>query len=291
MTQGPFQMTAHLWVAQSDLYLTNSGIFLSEGQAGLIDPGVFPGEIQAIAAFVAGRSCRPQWLVLTHSHWDHILGPEHLSGVPVVAQENYLAEVSGPYGDLTRGVIAEWESRHDIARKDPFLFPQPDVTFGETITLTVGTLSMRLVHAPGHAADQLVVYHPESATLWAADMLSDLEIPFVSHSLSAYQGTLAMLTSWEVRVLIPGHGHPTSDPEEIRARLTEDSTYLAELREKVAQCLRQGKTVEETLACCETMRYRCPEDNTGPHRLNVGSAYSELGGEADPTKYGWSQIP
>ena len=74
--------TPDLWVAQSDYFLTNSGIFIRDGQAVLIDPCMRRDEIDAIAEFVQAQHAAPRWLVLTHSHWDHILGPERFPGVP-----------------------------------------------------------------------------------------------------------------------------------------------------------------------------------------------------------------
>ena len=35
------------------------------------------------------------------------------------------------------------------------------------------------------------------------------------------------------------------------------------------------------------MAFRHPKDNAGPHRLNVQSAYLELGGPADAGSVGW----
>ncbi len=290
MTQSFTQLTPHLWVAQSRLYNTNSSIFVSQGRAALIDPGIYQDEIEAIARFVVEQDAVPHALIITHAHWDHIFGPEHLPGVQVVAQANYSFETGGEYGAATRHQIAAWETESGIEREQPFAFPCPDVTFDRTSTLTVGDLSLRLAHAPGHSSDELVVYHPDSAALLAGDMLSDAEIPYVIHNLAAYRQTLAMLADWDIRRLVPGHGSVTSDPIEIRTRISADVAYLAELWGKVEQAIRQGKTVEETVELCAEMRYRCPEENAGPHKLNVESAYIELGGEADPLKVGWGQF-
>jgi glyoxylase-like metal-dependent hydrolase (beta-lactamase superfamily II) len=284
------QLGPNLWVAQSRLFFTNSGIFLSRGEACLIDPGVFPGEIHAIAGFVAGQDSEPLKLVLTHIHWDHILGPERFPGVPTVAQAQYLTEVSSQGGAHTRQQIKRWEAKHDIGRTQPLVIPRPAETFEEATTLTVGELTLHLMHAPGHSSDQLVVYQPDSATLWAADMLSDLEIPFISHSLAAYERTLAMLSALDVQVLVPGHGRATTDSTEIRSRVSEDTAYLAELRGRVEQSVLEGRTIQETADLCADMRYRCPEENVGPHRLNVESVYVELGGAADPAEVGWGQL-
>jgi len=200
--------------------------------------------------------------------------------------------VDGENGNRIRQQIANWESENSIERpfERAFAIPIPDTVFAESTSLVVGdTLALELIHAPGHAADQLVVYHDETGTLWASDILSDLEIPFISHQLSAYERTLAMLSQREIRVLVPGHGNATSEPGEIRRRLSEDMAYLAEIRKLVEKALHQGKSVEESVALCAGMVYRKPEANRGQHRLNVESVYLELGGEADATRVGWGR--
>lgn len=268
----------------------NSGLFLNKGRACLIDPGIFPEEIGAIARFLAERRAEPQVIVLTHSHWDHLLGPERFPGVRVIAQVDYLKEMSGGRADDLLWQVEEWEEEYNIERERPFVIPQPDRTFVKRMTLKVGDLMLRLVHAPGHAADHLVIYEPESAMLWAGDMLSDLEIPFVSQSLAAYEKTLEMLSGWEIRTLVPGHGQPTTSAEEIHRRLAEDRAYLAELRERVSRAIAQGLNVGEAVRACLDMSYRHPKENLGPHRLNVESVYLELGGAADRTRVGWNRL-
>src|SRR5437870_1335931 len=84
------QLNPSLWAGQSRLFYTNHGIFISEGQACLVDPGIYPDEIEAIARFVAERGAITQAIILTHSHWDHILGPEHFPGVRIITQLGYL---------------------------------------------------------------------------------------------------------------------------------------------------------------------------------------------------------
>ena len=288
MYQPIAHLNPHLWVGRSRLFHTNHGVFLSGRAACLVDPGIFRDEITAIAEFVADHGARVDTIILTHSHWDHILGPEHFPAARVVAQAAYLTHVREDAGKILKS-IAAWEHEHGVDRHRPFEIPLPTETFEETTTLAVDGLALKLTHAPGHAPDQLTVYHAESATLWAADMLSDLEIPFVSHDLDAYRHTLESLKHLEIRALVPGHGHATTDPHEINGRLADDIAYLDELRTRVAEAIEQGKSMEETVALCENMAYRNRAENQGPHRWNVESAYVALGGNAGGPKVGWEQ--
>ena len=281
-------LTPQLKVSQSHIYATNSGLFVDDGAACLIDPGITPAEIAALAAQLEEEALDPRALILTHGHWDHLLGPEHFPGVKVVAHAAYL-KVLDQHGEDLQRQIAQWEAQMEIRRERPFILPRPDFAFSSTLQITVGQTALELHHAPGHAPDALVIYHPESGLLWAGDMLSDVEIPYVSDDLTAYEETLAYLAKLDVRALVPGHGNPTTERTEIKRRLRADRTYLTELRSRVAAVVALGYSLEETLTACAEISIHHPEINAGPHRLNVESVYVALGGEADPAQVGWSQ--
>lgn len=288
MPHPPRPLTDTLWVAQSRFFLTNSGLFIYHGEAFLIDPALTPDELAALAQFLAAQEVAPAVLIITHAHWDHLLGPREFPGVPVVAQARY-HEVIGKHGaDLSRQVAA-WAAQEQIAGAALSLLPQPAIVFADDFLLGVDDLMLELYHAPGHAPDQCVVYEPASGTLWAADQLSDMEIPLVSDRLEAYEQTLDRLAGLEIRTLIPGHGTPTTDPAAIYTRLDEDRAYLAALRTQVTQAVQQGRTAEETVAACAGLLFRAPELNAGYHRWNVESVYRELGGQAGPGALGWEQ--
>jgi len=288
MTRQSFtELTQNLWVTQSEVYATNSGIFISEGEACLIDPGITHQEVSGIARFVEDMGAAPHALILSHGHWDHLLGAEYFPKIRVVAHVHYADRLREHRDEIQRQVI-EWEARSGNRQTRVFVPPEPTDTFDKTISLPIGSQTLKLIHMPGHAADQIVIYHAPSATLWAGDMLSDLEIPFIIHNLSAYEETLAYLDTLKIQVLIPGHGNPTRNPEEIQARIAEDRAYLSKLHARIAQTLAEKGDIDEALARCEDISYRCPEDNAIPHRRNVESAYSELGGDAQD-RHGWSQ--
>jgi glyoxylase-like metal-dependent hydrolase (beta-lactamase superfamily II) len=277
-------------VQQSDLYLTNAGLFASAGQGVLIDPCVYEREIVAWRPFAAQAGIQLTHLILSHSHWDHIFGPEHYPDLPVIAQAKYLELTQGEQAQRSVNMIMEWFASEKIDRPQPFTIPQPDQTFNERLELPIGEEVIQLVHVPGHAADQLAVYHPAGRLLWASDILSDAEIPYVSDSLAAYEQTLAMLAEFEVELLVPGHGSVAGTRREVEQRIGEDRAYLAELRGRVGQAIAAGQTIAETVVACADMVYRNREDNEIPHQRNVESAYIELAGPADRHKYGWSQF-
>ena len=135
----------------------------------------------------------------------------------------------------------------------------------------------------------LTVYEPTGAELWAADVLSDVEIPSIIDDLAAYERTLARIAELEVRTLVPGHGTPTHDSTEIEKRLVEDRRYLAQLRAEVEAAVAASASLDETVARCAAVPLRRGEDDAVTHRLNVEKVYADLGGDADPEEVGFAR--
>jgi glyoxylase-like metal-dependent hydrolase (beta-lactamase superfamily II) len=266
----------------------NTGVFISEGQAALIDPGLFADEFDALSALLREQRAEPRWLILTHSHWDHVLGPEQFPGITVVAHDRY-RELAVGDADYLHCALSDWERRTGIKRAAPFRVPLPDVTVGDSGTLRVGGITLDLRHVPGHAADQLAVYHAEEGALWASDILSDSEIPYVSDNLRAYGLTLEKLARWDIRTLVPGHGTWTSDAANICARIADDQHYVWELGVRVDAAVKAGMPIEEAVAACADMHYRRYPNCDFDHQLNVESVYLDLGGQADATRHGWNK--
>jgi glyoxylase-like metal-dependent hydrolase (beta-lactamase superfamily II) len=267
----------------------NAGVFLLGGQALLVDPGLFADEVDLLRSYIYSQGAAPTYVVVTHSHWDHVLGPEYFPGVTVVQQQESVAVFAEHHIHIEHQVT-EWERQSNVSRDMPFLMPEPDQTFADRLELRLGDGTIELLHAPGHAPEQLVVYDRAEQTLWAADMLSDIEIPFVMHNLKAYRQTLDRLAQLEVSTLVPGHGRPAISQREVRARFDADRAYLAELQRRVEAAVAAGRSAADTLSICADMTYANRDQNEEAHRLNVESAFVEFGGAPDPRHPGWNRF-
>ena len=279
-----------LWILPSQVFAYHGGAVVSGGAACLLDPGILPDEIDQLARHVNELGTTKISIILTHAHWDHILGPERLPGCEVVAHAAF------PRGDSdlrTRRVanqVKKWRDEQGIEADGPFALPHPEEVFERILDISVGDVPIRLIHAPGHSEDHSVVFFPDDHILWAADMLSDDEIPYVGQSLLTYSRALEALSALQTDVLIPTHGAMTDDASEIRQRFDADRTYLDELRQRTEKAVEAGCTVEEAVQRCSTMVYANPDLNRRAHELNAEHAYCELGGEADPASLGWNRL-
>lgn len=282
------EVADHLWTAPCRALSMNTGILLDGPHAALIDPALLPDEVEDIAAFCDGRGVQVESVVLTHHHWDHILGAARFAQAQVTAHRAFTADCVREL-DRARSAIARL---YDACGVEAPSFVTPGITqsVDGIMRLTVGDLHVLLFHTPGHARDHLSVYDPDTCFLWAGDLLSDREIPFISDCLDMYERTLGMLAAMDIRVLVPGHGCVTADIAGIRDRINADRGYLADLRARVQHAVSAGGSVDEAVASCTDMVFRFPEDNRDPHFMNVEQVFLELGGHV-PTgsTIGWAR--
>lgn len=209
--------------ATSEFAVTTTTVVAgADGGCLLIDPGVTVPELAALAAELADRGLRPRVAWSTHAHWDHVLWSRELGEVP-----RYAAPAAVEIAETDRATILS-EARKSAPGHDADLI-------GRLIALDADVLPwdgptaqviVHSAHMPGHGA----VFLPESGTLVAGDMCSDIEIPLLdligADPVGDYRAGLERLAAVPgVRQVIPGHGH-VGDADEYRRRLAADSAYL-----------------------------------------------------------------
>jgi len=220
------EISARVFVATADLYVTNSTI-LSDGDGGclVIDPAVTSDEVADLAADLRQLSLLPRAGFATHPHWDHVLWSSELGDVP-----RYASALAAATAERERAGLIEGAQKsapgHEIE------------LFGRLTRLDrrdrIGWDGLNAMvvthhgHAPGHSA----LFVPERGILVAGDMCSDIEIPLLDldrpDPVSDYQAGLERLAELPVRQVIPGHG-TVGDAAEFRRRVELDRAYLAGL--------------------------------------------------------------
>ncbi len=277
------------WVARSATYATNSGLFAHGGELCLIDPGIAPAEVARLAHFVRERRWRPVYLLLTHAHWDHLMGAAAFSAT-IVAQRAYV-EVVAAHADDLRCQVRRWAEAEALALP-PFTLPRPVFTFGERMQIHVGCRKLHLFATPGHTEDHFSLFDEGTGLLWAGDMLSDRELPYVQHDAAAYLDSLERMQALGAAVLVPGHGLPTADAAEIAARFERDRVYLHRLMACVEAALRAGEPMELAVRRCDFPLPLEDAANRTAHRWNVETLYARRAAELglpSATEVGWAR--
>ena len=223
------EISAGIFVATGDLYVTSSTIVAgADGGCLVIDPAVTVSEVAGLAADLGRLSLRPTAGFATHPHWDHVLWSPGLGAdVP-----RFAAPLAVAVAERERSGLIEAVQRsapgHDLelfGRLTPLGPPADAIAWDGPSALVVTHQG----HAPGHSA----VFLPDSGTLVAGDMCSDIEMPLLdldqADPVGDYLAALHHLAALPVDRIIPGHG-TVGDAAEFRRRIEADLAYLVSLR-------------------------------------------------------------
>ncbi len=164
-------------------------------------------------------------VVNSHQHDDHVWGNAALPlGTPIISLKASLSVAHDPKFQASLEEKRASDSRFADVRIVP-----PNLTFTDGMTLHGGDLTLELLPAPGHAADQLVVWIPEIKTLLATDA-AEHPLPYASdpNDLGTLRATLRMLQALELDVVLPCHGETTD-----AGLLTRNLAYFEELETRV----------------------------------------------------------
>ncbi len=178
------------------------------GNCAFVDPGCSSAaELSRLTDFVAAKGLRPVCIMLTHGHFDHVLGVAELS----VSFGGVLPIYMNPADKYTLEQN-EYFCRF-FGAPMPAAFETADVTEGSVVE--VGSLKFEVIETPGHTVGGVCYLERDEKVLFSGDTLFAGAIGRTDHPGGDYDmimksilGKLTVLDG-EIRV-IPGHG-PCSD--------------------------------------------------------------------------------
>lgn len=129
----------------------------------IIDPGCFsPQEQHQLIDFIKTNALKPQHLLNTHCHIDHILGNECVMqtfGLPLTLHKDELFT----YNDANK-----WVS---MLGMNPFVVPSQLVFIDETHTVQFGNSTLNIAYTPGHSVASLTFYNLQQKLAISGDVL------------------------------------------------------------------------------------------------------------------------
>lgn len=262
-------------VRQSVAFEMNSVALLHPEHAVLVDPGVLASELDDFAARVAIARPAKITLVLTHGHWDHVLGRPWWPQAELVAHDRFASVVKQDAKRIA-GEIEALSAEHGQKWERGFAAFRPNQAVSGLHLARRGPWALVLRDAFGHSDSQLSVHLPHARILLAADMLSDIEIPTLDGPVAPYLETLRGLTplaeGGAVETLVPGHGSIARGRDEVLERLRRDVAYLETLSREVAAARAAKLGPEDAMARLSSMSYggaTMPEWGAKNHRENL----------------------
>ncbi|MBC3898304.1 MBL fold metallo-hydrolase [Acetobacterium malicum] len=170
-------------------------------EAAVIDPGF---EDPQISAIINENKLNVKYILLTHGHFDHLGGVDQikqLTGAKVLIHENDADCLLDPRRNLS--VLAGMSMVLEPA--DGFL--------KENETIALGTISIRVIHTPGHSKGGVCLLAEDH--LFAGDTLFNTSIGRTDFAdgdlkelLNGIETKLFILD--DATIVLPGHGENTT---------------------------------------------------------------------------------
>jgi 2-aminobenzoylacetyl-CoA thioesterase len=280
----------------SNFYITGlswSPICLLDGT----NPVLFEGGItvtsnlylQSIKSILGGRT--PEWLFLTHVHWDHcgaigalLNAYPHLK----IGASKRAAEIVRRPNAIRLMTRLNHEARHDVGQVlgiDPKTLENMQFQpFRVTDTLQDGQiikigsdLSVQVIETPGHTRDHVSYYIPEKGILIASEATGCLDATgnIVSEFLvdyDSYIASLKKLASLEAEILYQGHRIVFVGHEEVNQFLTRSIRETEQFKDYVVSLLQKEDGATEGSAA-ETVAMRIKSEmwdtNPGPKQPEI----------------------
>ena len=172
-------------------------------QAIVIDPADDGG---FISEQIVAQQLELQAIVLTHGHFDHVLGLLELKlnfDVPIFMHE----------ADIFLIKQAQSSALHWLKRQvDPVPLPTDYLTEGQQLKLV--NTSFEVLHTPGHTRGSVSLYHSERGILFSGDTLFKNAVgrtDFRYSNADELRKSLDRLGELPAQTLVyPGHGETTT---------------------------------------------------------------------------------
>jgi hydroxyacylglutathione hydrolase len=194
VTVGLFQENCYLYACPQTL------------EAVIIDPG---DEAERIIQRIQELEFIPKYIINTHGHIDHICAIDEVSAVYPVPLAIHPADAY---------MYTDERTAKMFNRPAPLVKRKPDILLKEGDTISFGTLTLEVLHTPGHTPGGIcLVSHPYC--VFSGDTLFNRGIGRTDFAGGSYIQIAKSIREKLYRldddlVVFPGHGAPTTIIEE-----------------------------------------------------------------------------
>jgi glyoxylase-like metal-dependent hydrolase (beta-lactamase superfamily II) len=221
------QLTNHIYFFPADASTDRPilAAILGRDHMLMIDAGNSPRHVDLFLHELAQITERkPDWVVLTHWHWDHTFGLSRLA-VPAIGHKNLarnlarLQSFSWDDAALAKRVqegeeivfCAENIRKEYGTRRDIHII-LPTLTFDTDLTIHLGGVTCELHAIPtAHTDDSIAVYVREDKTLFLGDALGENSYaPVPYYSAAKMKQLTAFIDAFDADWFVESHARPVS---------------------------------------------------------------------------------
>lgn len=214
----------------------------------MVDAGNSPAHARLFLSALGQQGLTaPDYIALTHWHWDHCFGLAALEGTSLCSAETNTklaemahwkwddASMAQRLRDGTEIASCDQNIRMEYPDRGQIAVRTADIAFSGALSLDLGGLTAQLLPLPNsHAAGSLAVFVLEEKALILGDIICE---DFYggnppAHDSAKLAGMIEALEALDFEVVLYGHGEPAAEPK---------ADLMGYLRKMLAACGAQEK--------------------------------------------------
>lgn len=183
------------------------------GKCAIIDCGCYSrSEFDSLSGFLEKNKLEPVILLDTHCHLDHIFGNK------MFLEKYGIGSLSHELEEENRIISVQQASIFGLKMEEP---PAPLRFLVDGEPVEFGSISLQVLHVPGHSAGSIAFYNKESGIVFTGDALfsgtigrTDLPGGDFDTLINSIKSRLLVLPP--ATIVYPGHGAPTTIEKELK---------------------------------------------------------------------------
>lgn len=214
----------------------NAGIIIGKDGIVVIDTLISAKKAKQFMKDIRAISKKPiKYVVNTHDHLDHVLGNSAFAkiGATLIAHADAKVAMLKSGDNMLKN--AKTYGLSDDAMKGTTI-AVPSLTFTDAMQIDLGDRKVELMNvSPSHSPGSIIVYVPDSKTLFAGDVLFTNYHPYMGNGdIMGWVKALDKIVDMDVINIIPGHG-PLSSKKDIADMKQYIITFELKARELTAK--------------------------------------------------------
>lgn len=260
-------------------FMSNAGFVVTPAGVVVFDALASPPLAERLVAEIRKVTKQPiKRVIVSHYHADHFYGLQVFKALGAEIWAHKLAEGQTRTEDAAnrlaqrKEALFPWvDEKTQLLEADRFLAGDTDFELGGV------HFALRYV-GPAHSSEDMAMIVKEDGVLYAGDLVFRGRVPFVGDADSrAWIGALETLIALKPKVLVPGHGSPSRNPQQDLVFVRD---YLKYLRQELGKAAANFVPFEEAYEKIDWSKYRNMPAFNESNRVNAYNQYLRMEQEA-----------